>query len=197
MENESTRRIAWTNWLVRPLSEKQFSFFFLVFFPIWLYLEGRRPLQRTAGSAVEPWETAALLELFRHKGQFTFLFPGEKLYGSWTEVSPCDACSADIHQVLRLGCRLWDRRTEIKQFWVTTHCMNPLGFGFQRTQRLKANTRHGLETHSTYSFPNKNKTKKSHQVHFKFGPSTPKNSLKSLAMLYVSRKATQKAMSGY
>lgn len=98
--------------------------------------------------------------LFLHKGQFTFLFPGEKVYGSRTEVRFGDACSADTHQAFGPDCRLWDHRSKIKQFWVTTFCMNLLGYGFQRTQRFKANTRHRLETCSTYSLQSFSKLKK-------------------------------------
>lgn len=120
---------------------------------IWLHLEGRELCSSVPQGLVlstrKPRPRSS--RLFLHKGQFTFLFPREKVYGSWAEVSFCNACSADTHQVFKLGCRLRDHRSKIKQFWVTTLCVNLFGFGFQWTQRFKAHTRCRLETRSTYS----------------------------------------------
>lgn len=152
VKNESTRRIAWTNWLVQPLTEKCIILFFFSFHMALLRRKEELCSSVPQGlvlSTRKPWPRSSWLVL--HEGQFTFVFPGEKVYGSWAEVRFCDACSADSHQVFKLGCGLWDHRSKIKQFWVTTLCMNLFGFGFQRTQRFKANTRRRLETCSTYS----------------------------------------------
>lgn len=135
--------------------------------------------------------------LLLHKGQFTFLFPEEKVSGSWAEVRCCDACSADPHQVFKSGCGSEAADLRLNSFGSQHFAWTFLAPDSNRPKDSRqipdADWKHAAPT-VCRSFPNK--TKRSIiWINFKFGPSAPK-ALWDPGLHYVSARTTQKATSG-